>query len=81
VGGRNGTDRATVSVLSVFKNPIILLSLVSMGLFFGLPKLVENSKSLAFAFFFIHEVGKEADTAQWTPRCAPSGRSARRRTL
>lgn len=35
-----------VSVLSIFKNPIILLSLVSMGLFFGMPKLVENSKFL-----------------------------------
>jgi hypothetical protein len=31
-------------VLSIFKNPIILLSLVSMALFFGMPKLVENSK-------------------------------------
>ena len=39
------TLRETVSVLSIFKNPIILLSLVSMGLFFGMPKLVENSKS------------------------------------
>jgi len=33
-----------VSVLSIFKNPIILLSMVSMALFFGMPKLVENSK-------------------------------------
>ena len=33
-----------VSVMSIFKNPIILLSLVSMALFFGMPKLVENSK-------------------------------------
>ncbi|KAK4102585.1 hypothetical protein N658DRAFT_495292 [Parathielavia hyrcaniae] len=35
-------ERSGFSVLSVFKNPIILLSLVSMGLFFGMPKLVEN---------------------------------------
>jgi O-acetylhomoserine/O-acetylserine sulfhydrylase len=33
-----------VSVLSIFKNPMILLGLVSMALFFGMPKLVENSK-------------------------------------
>jgi ER membrane protein complex subunit 7 len=37
--------RKTVSVLSIFKNPVILMSLVSMGLFFGMPKLVEQSKS------------------------------------
>jgi hypothetical protein len=80
MGEREGADRATVSVLSVFKNPIILLSLVSMGLFFGLPKLVENSKSLSSSFLVIHEVGKETDTAQWTPRCAPSGRRGRRKT-
>ncbi|KAL2265639.1 hypothetical protein VTJ83DRAFT_6739 [Remersonia thermophila] len=35
-------ERSTFSVLSVFKNPIILLSLISMALFFGMPKLVEN---------------------------------------
>ncbi|KAK0732608.1 hypothetical protein B0T21DRAFT_369297, partial [Apiosordaria backusii] len=35
-------ERSTFSVLSIFKNPIILLSLVSMGLFFGMPKLIEN---------------------------------------
>jgi hypothetical protein len=50
-----------------------------MGLFFGLPKLVENSKSLTFVSF-MHEGGRQADMAQWTPRCAPSGRSGRRRT-
>nr|CDP27217.1 Putative protein of unknown function [Podospora anserina S mat+] len=35
-------ERSSFSVLSIFKNPIILLSLVSMGLFFGMPKLIEN---------------------------------------
>lgn len=39
-----------VSVLSIFRNPIILLSLVSMALFFGMPKLVENSKSSSYCF-------------------------------
>lgn len=39
------TARELVSVLSIFKNPMILLGLVSMALFFGMPKLVENSKS------------------------------------
>lgn len=35
-----------VNVLSILKNPMILLGLVSMGIFFGMPYLVDNSKSL-----------------------------------
>ncbi|ORY64046.1 Cys/Met metabolism PLP-dependent enzyme-domain-containing protein [Pseudomassariella vexata] len=35
-------ERGSFSVLSILKNPMILLGLVSMGLFFGMPKLVEN---------------------------------------
>ncbi|KAK4130926.1 hypothetical protein BT67DRAFT_389898 [Trichocladium antarcticum] len=43
VGGREYfMERSSFSVLSIFKNPIILLSMVSMALFFGMPKLVEN---------------------------------------
>lgn len=34
-----------VSVLSILKNPMILMGLVSMVIFFGMPKLVENSTS------------------------------------
>ncbi|GAB1313013.1 hypothetical protein MFIFM68171_03223 [Madurella fahalii] len=44
VAGEKGyfMERSKFSVLSIFRNPIILLSLVSMALFFGMPKLVEN---------------------------------------
>ena len=45
----------TVSVLSILKNPMILLGLVSMVIFLGMPKLVENSMfyfSLLLLFFF-----------------------------
>ncbi|KAK4156692.1 Cys/Met metabolism PLP-dependent enzyme-domain-containing protein [Chaetomidium leptoderma] len=35
-------ERSSFSVMGVFKNPMILLGLVSMALFFGMPKLVEN---------------------------------------
>lgn len=35
-----------VNVLSILKNPMILLGLVSMGIFFGMPYLVDNSESL-----------------------------------
>jgi hypothetical protein len=33
-----------VSPLSFLKNPMILMAVVSMGLMFGMPKLMENSK-------------------------------------
>ncbi|KAM0815143.1 hypothetical protein AB5N19_00937 [Seiridium cardinale] len=35
-------ERGSFSVLTILKNPMILLGLVSMGIFFGMPKLVEN---------------------------------------
>jgi len=35
-------------VLSILSNPMILLGLVTMAIFIGMPKLVENSKSLGF---------------------------------
>lgn len=34
----------TVSPLSFLKNPMIIMAVVSMGLIFGMPKLMENSK-------------------------------------
>jgi hypothetical protein len=34
----------TVSPLSFLKNPMILMAVVSMGLMFGMPKIMENSK-------------------------------------
>jgi ER membrane protein complex subunit 7 len=37
-------ERSSFSVMGIFKNPMILLGLVSMGLFIGLPKMVENSE-------------------------------------
>jgi ER membrane protein complex subunit 7 len=35
-----------VSILTILKNPMILMGLASMGIFFGMPKLVENSECL-----------------------------------
>ena len=34
-----------VSILSILRQPMILLGLVSMGIFIGMPYLVDNSKS------------------------------------
>jgi ER membrane protein complex subunit 7 len=36
-----------VNVLSILKSPMILLGLVSMGIFFGMPYLVDNSEYLS----------------------------------
>lgn len=36
---------STVNVLSILKSPMILLGLVSMGIFIGMPYLMDNSKS------------------------------------
>ncbi|KAJ2906893.1 hypothetical protein MKZ38_009756 [Zalerion maritima] len=36
------TERQGFSVMTILKNPMILMGLVSMGLFFGMPKLMEN---------------------------------------
>lgn len=38
------SERSSFSVLTILKNPMILLGLVSMAIFIGMPKLVENSK-------------------------------------
>ena len=37
-------ERSSFSVLSVLKSPMILLGLVSMGIFIGMPYLVDNSE-------------------------------------
>ncbi|KAI1112763.1 hypothetical protein F5Y14DRAFT_249251 [Nemania sp. NC0429] len=36
------TERSSFNVLSILKNPMILMGLVSLALFVGMPKLVEN---------------------------------------
>ncbi|KAK5629466.1 hypothetical protein RRF57_005181 [Xylaria bambusicola] len=36
------TERGAFSVLSILKNPMILMGLVSLAIFIGMPKLVEN---------------------------------------
>ncbi|KAH6656658.1 hypothetical protein BKA67DRAFT_162715 [Truncatella angustata] len=35
-------ERSKFSILTILKNPMILLGLVSLGIFIGMPKLVEN---------------------------------------
>lgn len=41
----NKRSLESVNILNILKNPMILLGLVSMGIFVGMPYLVDNSKS------------------------------------
>ncbi|KAF6808999.1 hypothetical protein CSOJ01_07170 [Colletotrichum sojae] len=44
LGGKNYfVERSKFSVFTILKNPMILLGLVSMGIFIGMPYLMENS--------------------------------------
>ena len=52
---------STVSPLSFLKNPMILMAVVSMGLMFGMPKLMENSK-----FHDTRELHSGLTLIQWT---------------
>jgi len=35
-------ERASFSIISILKNPMILMGIVSLGMFIGVPKLIEN---------------------------------------
>ena len=61
--------RGGFSVMSIFKNPMILMGLVSVVMIFGMPKLMENSTffwscSCSHAYFKAHFT----DCSQWTRR-------------
>ncbi len=45
------SERSGFSVFGVLRNPMILLGLVSMGIFIGMPYLVDNSELPPFSFF------------------------------
>lgn len=62
-------SRGGFSVMSIFKNPMILMGLVSVVMIFGMPKLMENSK-----YFWMTLRGRvcckddRTDYTQWTRR-------------
>lgn len=67
-----------VNILSILKNPMILLGMVSMAIFVGMPYLVDNSKHHFMGPAWRHIT--DALWKQWIPRCARSGKKARRVT-
>lgn len=42
---QDNTNAVLVSVLSILKNPMILMAVVSLGLMVGMPKLMDSSLS------------------------------------
>lgn len=41
------TERSSFSALSILRNPMILLAMVSMAIMFGMPYLIDNSKTFS----------------------------------
>lgn len=74
-------NHSTVNVLNILKSPMILLGLVSMAIFIGMPYLVDNSE-----FFLSQNLPSSQATLiltcyaleQWTRRCARSGRNRKK---
>jgi hypothetical protein len=63
-----------VSPLSFLKSPMILMAIVSMGLIFGMPYLMENSRLIRHGV----EV-RMTNTLQWIRRQRPNLKRCRRR--
>lgn len=68
-------NQALVSILSILMNPMILMGIVSMVFFVGMPKLVENSKKdLRWCILAM----LTASALQWTLKPVPNSRSRKR---
>lgn len=60
---------ATVNILSILKSPMILLGLVSMAIFVGMPYLVDNSKYSLWCLPSGRDVRRlTCCILQWIPR-------------
>lgn len=60
--------KAAVNVLSILKSPMVLLGLVSMAIFMGMPYLVDNSKSSLVDLKRAREVGELTRRGNSGPR-------------
>jgi hypothetical protein len=69
-----------VSAAALLKNPMILLAIVSTGLMFGIPYMVDSSKffSNPFSYACISDINIGSPT-QWTPKPVPSSKKLKRR--
>jgi hypothetical protein len=60
--------RSGFSVMSIFKNPMILMGLVSVVMIFGMPKLMENSTFSGYSSCDSLSMGGFANFLQWMRR-------------
>jgi hypothetical protein len=60
--------RSGFSVMSIFKNPMILMGLVSVVMIFGMPKLMENSTCFGYRTCVACSTWDFANSLQWMRR-------------
>lgn len=60
--------RTGFSVMSIFKNPMILMGLFSVVMIFGMPKIMENSKYHRAGICVAFDKRQFANLVQWTTR-------------
>jgi hypothetical protein len=60
--------RSSFSVMSIFKNPMILMGLVSVVMIFGMPKLMENSTCFGYCTCHACSTRIFANSIQWMRR-------------
>lgn len=66
--------RSGFSVMSIFKNPMILMGLFSVVMIVGMPKLMENSKCYSDRMCGTYHDGRGTDLSQWMKRPRKSWR-------
>lgn len=70
--------RSGFSVMSIFKNPMILMGLFSVVMIVGMPKLMENSKCYRTSRCGTYGEGRFTDLLQWMTRRRRSWRRSSR---
>ena len=73
--------RSGFSVMSIFKNPMILMGLVSVVMIFGMPKLMENSTSFGNSTCGACSTKVVANSLQWMRRPKRNSKRCRRARL
>lgn len=70
--------RSGFSVMSIFKNPMILMGLVSVVMIFGMPMIMDNSMYSGFSSCHACSMEGYANSLQWTRRRRRNSKRCRR---
>ena len=70
--------RSGFSVMSIFKNPMILMGLVSVVMIFGMPMIMDNSMYSGFSSCHARSMEGYANSLQWTRRRRRNSKRCRR---